>query len=563
MSFCSFSSSSSSLCGVVVALCATRSLQWAESAAVVRPLILEQHQQQQLTTRWEVRLLLRGGSSEDEEEDEEVEEDEWDGSPHDDEEDDEDDADARAARRAQRWTRRAFDAAQRGRMEQAAVAFEKAVQATPEDAPYRASLLINAGSFLAFSGRARDALGPLREALSLSPDDARALHALGNALHQCDAPGDALEVYARALDASPTVDFPPNAPLLNNVATILLGNGDRELATRVLERSLDIEPSAPGTLFNLAMAYYSEAVEACGGASKRKKRRFVASTRVPVRLARADVWLETRAISSSRASMRALAGRDMRRVIALLDRAEPHAPPGSALRERVLALRGVAAARVPGRESDAISDLEDVLAHGVEHARDPKRRANALLELAALVSDPNERLSILRDAVAALAAEDDSNPAGLVLDAAAAATRKNRSFFFKKEDPSRHRRRRLRGLRPPRDDHRVLHLGQPRDAASSLRALARAELANALVDRDDCDGAFSCYFAAADDGLGATGALLDSPRAAKLKRADPRRFDDLVHLVCRNDAFAAIQALTSALSAGPNPNHSARSRADH
>ena len=57
----------------------------------------------------------------------------------------------------------------------------------------------------------------MREALSLAPEDPRALHALGNALHQCDAAAEALEVDARALDASPSADFPPNAPLLNNV----------------------------------------------------------------------------------------------------------------------------------------------------------------------------------------------------------------------------------------------------------------------------------------------------------------------------------------------------------
>ena len=56
-----------------------------------------------------------------------------------------------------------------------------------------------------------------REAASLAPDEPRALHALGNALHQCDAPADALEVYARALHCAPSEDFPPNAPLLYDV----------------------------------------------------------------------------------------------------------------------------------------------------------------------------------------------------------------------------------------------------------------------------------------------------------------------------------------------------------
>ena len=122
----------------------------------------------------------------------------------DDEPDDDDDDEARAAKAAQRWTRRAFEAAHEGRSGAAASAFKRALRLTPGDAPYRAALLINAGSYLAFSGRSDDALPPLREAASLAPDEPRALHALGNALHQCDAPADALEVYARALHCAPS-----------------------------------------------------------------------------------------------------------------------------------------------------------------------------------------------------------------------------------------------------------------------------------------------------------------------------------------------------------------------
>ena len=59
----------------------------------------------------------------------------------DDEPDDDDDDEARAAKAAQRWTRRAFEAAQRGRPRAAAHAFEKALELTPDDAPYRLSLI--------------------------------------------------------------------------------------------------------------------------------------------------------------------------------------------------------------------------------------------------------------------------------------------------------------------------------------------------------------------------------------------------------------------------------------
>lgn len=499
---------------------------------------------------------VRGGSDpsshDDEDDEEDADEDsgttEW-------SEEEEEDEEALAARRAQRWTRKAFEYAQRGQMEHAASAFEKAVENSSEDAPYRSSLLINLGSFLAFSGRAPEAVEPLREALALAPEDPRALHALGNALHQCDEPREALETYARALQAAPAVDFPPNAPLLNNVATILLGLGERTLATDVLERSLDIEPSAPGTLFNLAMAYYAEAIEACGARNHMgyKAKRLVELS------AGCSVCLETRFASSPREAVRSAGASDMRRVVALLDRAEPHAPPGSALRERILALRGVAAGRLPGRESDARSDLEDVLAHGAEHARDAKRRANALLELAQLSSDPDDKLHILTEALTLL--DDDSTNHNTRRDHDARRRRRMRTLRTMDQrgppEPSRARPALLKRLSWQADPQtartNILALGQPNDAALQLRALARAELAQVLLDRDDLDGGFSYLFAAADDGLGASAALYHSPQAAKLRHADPRKFDDLLNLVCRNDAFAAIQALTAAIS--PNPNH--------
>ena len=96
-----------------------------------------------------------------------------------------------------------------------------------------------------------------------------------------------------------------------------------------------------------------------------------------------------------------------RDVLDLLDAAEPHAPPGSPLRERVLALRACASNRVPGRAEHAAADFEDVLRHGAEHARDRRRRGNALLELARAYGALGEtqapkRLAALRDAAETL-----------------------------------------------------------------------------------------------------------------------------------------------------------------
>ena len=673
-----------------------------------------------------------GGSGPQQSDDDDDEEDDME-DPNDDDDDmsDEDpEDDAEAARSARRWTKRAFKEAQRGRLEAAAQAFEKAVRATPEDAPYRAALLINAGSFYAFSGKPQEALVPLREAHRLAPDDARALHALGNALHQCDASNEALEVYTEALTKSPTPDFPPNAPLLNNVATILLTMGERELARHSLERSLKIEPNAPGTLFNLAMALYTDAHDnavrraygdlgeddddedddedddyeddedeeeeakaedratkvkgtssssEAGAPSKPEKKKrnsrrnkyykpsrlrydeevlkvdldeaetqrrrekmnllspvfepedanqqqqqtsssrssaqrsekrrdddlteaqkavgykrprpmgAVAARRTVVHNAtQMELNIETRVTSMSRKRVKAdpNAQQDMKQVIALLDRAEPHAPSGSSLRERILALRGVAAARIPGREKDAVKDLEDCLRHGAEHASDRNRRATALLELADVVDTQDRKLSVLRQAINIL---EDKRPTPPLTTTTSSSSGKTSTSskgkkastpepFFpaapsndnnnKQQRPflslgGKYRGRPGSGAEDEDDKKKsdkpdvlgktdsgsiVFRKRNRHDAIVALRANAKSELGAVHADRDDLDQAFAAYFAAAQDGLRGSGYLYESPAGEKLRNHDQKKFDDLMDRVAHNDALACINALANALT---------------
>ncbi|KAJ1454578.1 hypothetical protein M885DRAFT_588040 [Pelagophyceae sp. CCMP2097] len=445
----------------------------------------------------------------------------------DDGDDGDDDETSKAAKAAKRWTARAFEAAKRGRPRLAMEAFERALESTPDDAPYRAALLINAGSFLAFSGAPHKALGPLREAADLAPDDARALHALGNALHQCDAPDDALAVYARALKAAPARDYAPNAPLLNNVATILLQRGDRFNAAAALEQSLKIEPRAPGTLFNLASTKFAAALDAD---AKGRARGFGPQT-VTVSSTRVDLGIEVEMSAPHDAPHDANA---LLEIIALLDRAEPHAPPGSPLRERVLALRGVAAARVPGREAQALRDLRDVVDHGLEHRMDPRRRAAAWCDVAgvcAALDDDSAALQALRTALAALdePPRSDVEPPERSAAAGAAAGR-------------------ARGA-PPSCSRALAARGDGRDA---LRARATWLTAKALARRGDHAGALRAYASAAELGCGGSRALLDAAEAPQLRASAPRKFDRAVKALCRNDAGAAIDAFLRALKQAAN-----------
>ena len=400
----------------------------------------------------------------------------------DDEPDDDDDDEARAAKAAQRWTRRAFEAAQRGRPRAAAHAFEKALELTPDDAPYRAALLINAGSYLAFSGRSADALGPLKEAARLAPDDASALHALGTPCTSATRRATRWRSTRELCTPRRRPTFPPNAPLLNNVATILLARGERSLARGALEKSLEIEPHAPGTLFNLATARYSDALE-----TRSRKRTTSQASRIVVEAS----------FSPGKADDDNDDGGALDDVLRLLDAAEPHAPPGSPLRERVLALRACAANRVPGRAALAAADLRDVLEHGAEHARDARRRGAALLELSrALQDDAAARRDALAEAVA-------------VLDAAALAAPDGRDEYSPLE---------ARG-----------------DAPRALRARARLELGLSPAC-DDAAGAFGHLEAAA--ALGAGGARHARRAGARLAARDARAADAILASLAANDARA-------------------------
>jgi hypothetical protein len=279
---------------------------------------------------------------------------------------------------------------------------------------------------------------------------------------------------------------------LNNVATILLARGERTIAESALEKSLEIEPHAPGTLFNLATARYSDALETRANT----RRRTPADARIALEAT----------FSPGRADDGNDDGGALDDVLRLLDAAEPHAPPGSPLRERVLALRACAANRVPGRAALAAADLRDVLEHGAEHARDARRRGAALLELSrALQDDAAARRDALAEAVA-------------VLDAAALAAPDDRDEYSPLE---------ARG-----------------DAPRALRARARLELGLSPAC-DDAAEAFGHLEVAA--ALGAGGARHARRAGSRLASQNVKRFDAILASLAANDARAAIDALARAV----------------
>ena len=237
-------------------------------------------------------------------------------------------------------------------------------------------------------------------------------------------------------------------------------------------------------MFNLATARYSDALE-----TRSRKRRASEASRIVVEAS----------FSPGKADDDNDDGGALDDVLRLLDAAEPHAPPGSPLRERVLALRACAANRVPGRAALAAADLRDVLEHGAEHARDARRRGAALLELSrALQDDAAARRDALAEAVA-------------VLDAAALAAPDGRDEYSPLE---------ARG-----------------DAPRALRARARLELGLSPAC-DDAAEAFGHLEAAAALGAGARGTR--GARARGSPRATRSRADAILASLAANDARAAV-----------------------
>ena len=171
----------------------------------------------------------------------------------------------------------------------------------------------------------------------------------------------------RGLYTAPSPDFPPNAPL-NNVATILLARGER--SPRGARRS----PWRSTRSWDIVQSWHREVLE-------RWRRARGSGRRLRRRVSWSSLFFAGKADDDNDD------GGALDDVLRLLDAAEPHAPPGSPLRERVLALRACAANRVPGRAALAAADLRDVLEHGAEHARDARRRGAALLELSRALQD--------------------------------------------------------------------------------------------------------------------------------------------------------------------------------
>ena len=129
-----------------------------------------------------------------------------------------------------------------GRLDEAAVHYERVLDAAPDDA----TALHGAGLLLQQSGATERAIALLRRAAERSPDDPSVQHNLAAALGQGGLLSEAIEHYRRAIALKPNY-----ALAWKNLAVALHGQARLEEAIDAYRRPIALDPSLRGPYSNL------------------------------------------------------------------------------------------------------------------------------------------------------------------------------------------------------------------------------------------------------------------------------------------------------------------------
>jgi Tfp pilus assembly protein PilF len=121
----------------------------------------------------------------------------------------------------------------KGRVDEAAIQFQAALQIKPNDADSH----YNLGTALLQQGRVDDAIAQFQTALQLQPDDADAHYNLATAFRQEEKMDEAITHYRRALQIQPD-----NAGAHYNLALALRQEGKVDEAITHYEKALQIQP---------------------------------------------------------------------------------------------------------------------------------------------------------------------------------------------------------------------------------------------------------------------------------------------------------------------------------
>ena len=135
---------------------------------------------------------------------------------------------------------------------EAEAAYQQAVRLEPQDATAHQWYAL----LLAYLGRAREAAMHTGRASQLDPLSVQVNNMHGMMLYYAGDTAGALRQYERTVDAEPDSAWVRQNPwVLTNFSRVAAAAGRKTLAVRLVERALEVVPSHPRPLFDLAYAY--------------------------------------------------------------------------------------------------------------------------------------------------------------------------------------------------------------------------------------------------------------------------------------------------------------------
>ena len=135
---------------------------------------------------------------------------------------------------------------------EAEAAYQQAVKLEPQDATAHQWYAL----LLAYLGRAREAAMHTGQASQLDPLSVQVNNMHGMMLYYAGDTAGALRQYERTVDAEPDSAWVRQNPwVLTNFSRVAAAAGRKTLAVRLVERALEVVPSHPRPLFDLAYAY--------------------------------------------------------------------------------------------------------------------------------------------------------------------------------------------------------------------------------------------------------------------------------------------------------------------
>ncbi len=147
------------------------------------------------------------------------------------------------------WNLMGASAAQIGQLDDAILAFEKAISIKPD----YAEAYNNMGLALKDQGKVKEATEAYNKALSIKPDFADAYHNAGNILQEQGKLDEAIQAYSKALSIKPD-----NADAYNNMGVALKDQDNLEEAIEAYNKAVSIKPDYAEAYYNAGNVFQEQ-----------------------------------------------------------------------------------------------------------------------------------------------------------------------------------------------------------------------------------------------------------------------------------------------------------------